>query len=93
MTENFQSKSATTLYIYTNMYTALKKTYYSETRSFWFNNQTILLISRVHPFQQSSTDRTFLEICISVSRIGKNWLFTFWLHLLHFGDLMSKELI
>ena len=45
MTENFQSKSATTLYIYTNMYTALKKTYYSVTRSFWFNNQTILLIS------------------------------------------------
>ena len=44
MTENFQSKSARTLYIYFNMTTAKINTWYNDTNSFWLHNQTILLI-------------------------------------------------
>ena len=42
---------------------------------------------------QSRTDQTFSEICISVTRLSKIWLYLFWPHLVLFGELTFKKLI
>ena len=44
-------------------------------------------------YKQSSTDRTFLEFCLSVTRMSEIGLFSFWQQLVYFGELMPKELL
>ena len=42
---------------------------------------------------QSRTDQTFSEICISVTRLSKIWFYSFWPHVVLFGELTFKKLI
>ena len=42
---------------------------------------------------QSSADRTFLEFCLSVTRMSEIGLFSFWQQIVYFGELMPKELL
>ena len=79
MTENFQSKSARTLYIYINMSTALINTLYSDTNSFCLHNQTIFLITGVWPL-------TDMYIHWNLLTLTNMYILTLFDHLLTFTD-------